>query len=126
MARPLQHGSSSQTGCLGNAATRTSTAPYEEGAVTSLVEPARERRERDDRRSSTHSHHLLLSSEVTRFTLTQLPPTPPSLIAPVEPALDPHAPKITRVPVEGITSFFGISRWTAKIVFQPVQWDGIM
>jgi len=39
------------------------------------------------------------------------------------PAID-HAPKTTRVPVDGITSFFGISLWTAMIVLSPVQCIG--
>jgi len=37
-----------------------------------------------------------------------------------------QAPKITRVPVDGITSFLGISRWRAMIVFMPVQCSGMM
>ena len=36
-----------------------------------------------------------------------------------------QAPKITRVPVEGITSLFGISRWTGMMAFNPVQCIGI-
>ena len=37
-----------------------------------------------------------------------------------------HAPKITRVPVDGMMSFFGISRWTALIALIPVQCMGTM
>jgi len=37
-----------------------------------------------------------------------------------------QAPKITRVPVDGMTSFFGISLWTAMIVFTPKQCMGMM
>ena len=40
--------------------------------------------------------------------------------------LKPYAPKMTRVPVEGITSFCGIARCTAMIVLSPVQCDGMM
>lgn len=36
-----------------------------------------------------------------------------------------YVPKTTRVPVEGITSFTGISRWTAMIVLKPVQCMGM-
>ena len=37
-----------------------------------------------------------------------------------------QAPKITRVPVDGITSFFGITPWSAMIVLSPVQCIGMM
>ena len=37
-----------------------------------------------------------------------------------------QAPKITRVPVEGMMSLAGISRWTAMIVLMPVQCIGMM
>ena len=36
-----------------------------------------------------------------------------------------YAPKTTRVPVDGITSLAGISRWTAMIVLKPVQCMGM-
>ncbi len=42
------------------------------------------------------------------------------------PVMKPYAPKMTRVPVEGITSFCGIVRCTAMIVLNPVQCDGMM
>lgn len=42
------------------------------------------------------------------------PPPPPG-----------YAPKITRVPVDGITSFLGIVMCTAIIVFTPLQCMGM-
>ena len=36
-----------------------------------------------------------------------------------------YAPNTTRVPVEGVISFAGSSRWMAMMVFQPVQCMGM-
>jgi hypothetical protein len=37
-----------------------------------------------------------------------------------------YAPKTTRVPVDGITTFLGMAWCTAMIVFRPEQWAGTM
>ena len=36
-----------------------------------------------------------------------------------------QAPKVIRVPVEGMTSCFGMAWWVAMIVFQPVRCIGM-